>query len=398
MILLIVKIILNHILGYVKIKVESVFIERFINICISKRIFIWDIQREKSSIMYANIGIKDFKRLKNVAKKTKSKVSIEEKSGIPFLLHRYRKRKNFFILCSIILISLVAMSRFVWNIEIEGLQTISEEEFMQELNDYGLKIGTRKSLIDSNSIINKMRLTRDDISWMGIDIKGTNIIIKIKEKEKAPIVINKSDYCNIVSNKTGLITKINVQDGTKAVEIGDMVKEGDVLVLGLLEGKFSGETRYVHAIADVDAKVWYSKKEKFYYNQDIRKETGQIENKYSIKFNNFKINFTKTLSKFQNYDTICKSKKILLFPNFYLPIEIVKKTNIEYKKISKTFTEEELIEIATEKLEIEIEAEIENKDNIINKQINVDKQEEYVEVEIIYEVIEKIGIEEKIIL
>ena len=233
---------------------------------------------------------------------------------------------------------------------------------------------------------------------MGIDIKGTNIIIKIKEKEKAPIVINKSDYCNIVSNKTGLITKINVQDGTKAVEIGDMVKEGDVLVLGLLEGKFSGETRYVHAIADVEAKVWYSKKEKFYYNQDIRKETGQIENKYSIKFNNFKINFTKTLSKFQNYDTICKSKKILLFPNFYLPIEIVKKTNIEYKKISKTFTEEELIEIATEKLEIEIEAEIENKDNIINKQINVDKQEEYVEVEIIYEVIEKIGIEEKIIL
>lgn len=398
MILLIVKIILNHILGYVKIKVKSVFIERFINICISKRIFIWDIQREKSSIMYANIGIKDFKRLKNVAKKTKSKVSIEGKYGIPFLLHRYRKRKNFFILCSIILISLVAMSRFVWNIEIEGLQTIPKEEFMQELNDYGLKIGTRKSLIDSNSIINKMRLTRDDISWMGIDIKGTNIIIKIKEKEKAPIVINKSDYCNIVSNKTGLITKINVQDGTKAVEIGDMVKEGDVLVLGLLEGKFSGETRYVHAIADVEAKVWYSKKEKFYYNQDIRKETGQIENKYSIKFNNFKINFTKTLSKFQNYDTICKSKKILLFPNFYLPIEIVKKTNIEYKKISKTFTEEELIEIATEKLEIEIEAEIENKDNIINKQINVDKQEEYVEVEIIYEVIEKIGIEEKIIL
>ena len=42
--------------------------------------------------------------------------------------------------------------------------------------------------------------------------------------------------------------------------------------------------------------------------------------------------------------------------------------------------------------------DFENKDNIINKQINVDKQEEYVEVEIIYEVIEKIGIEEKIIL
>lgn len=67
------KILLNYILGYVNIKVEGFFIERFINICISKKILLWNIKRKKSTIMYANIGINDYKKLKPIAKKQKAK-------------------------------------------------------------------------------------------------------------------------------------------------------------------------------------------------------------------------------------------------------------------------------------------------------------------------------------
>ena len=109
-----------------------------------------------------------------------------------------------------------------------------------------------------------------------------------------------------------------------------------------MEGKYTG-IRFVHSSASIDAKVWYSKKEKFYYNQEIKVPTGATEEKFSLNFNNFKINFYKTLSKFQNYDTINERKKIMLFSNFYLPIEIVKSTNFEYEKKEVTYTEEELV-------------------------------------------------------
>ena len=79
---------LNNIMGYVNIKVESYFIERFINICISKKIFLWNIKRKKSTILYANISIKDYKRLKEIVRKTKSKVKIENKKGLPFIIHK----------------------------------------------------------------------------------------------------------------------------------------------------------------------------------------------------------------------------------------------------------------------------------------------------------------------
>ena len=71
---MLLKIILNYILGYVRIKVESMFIERFINMCMSKKIFLWNMKREKSTILYSNISIRDYKRIREISKKTKSQI------------------------------------------------------------------------------------------------------------------------------------------------------------------------------------------------------------------------------------------------------------------------------------------------------------------------------------
>ena len=59
------KIILNYILGYVNILVEGYFVEKFINICNKQKIFLWNLKRSKTTIIYANVSIKDFKKLNN---------------------------------------------------------------------------------------------------------------------------------------------------------------------------------------------------------------------------------------------------------------------------------------------------------------------------------------------
>lgn len=86
-----------------------------------------------------------------------------------------------------------------------------------------------------------------------------------------------------------------------------------------------------------------------------------------------------------------------MFSNFYLPIEFKKTTNYEYCEKSVTYTEEELTDITVSKLEEELNSEIKDTNKIVNKQVNTYKNEGYIEVEVIYEVIEKIGTEEKII-
>lgn len=391
-----VKIIWNYLLGYLNITVEGCFIERFINICTSKNIYLWNSNREKSTILCTNISIEDFRKIKNVAKKTQCRIKINTKKGIPFLFHRYKKRKIFFILLILIVALMLVSSQFVWNIEVRGNEKISTEEIIEELNKSGLVTGKNKANINMNEVINNVRLDRADIAWIGIDVKGTNAIVEVVEAEEKPNIVDYNDYCNIISEKEGIITKINVQNGTPMVKPGDIVRNGTILVGGWLEGKYTG-IRYVHSIADIEAKVWYSLSKKETYEQEIKLQTGESEKKYSIKINNFKINLYKTLSNFENYDTISESNKIKLFSNFYLPIELTKITNYEVKKENKTYTQEELKNKIQQELEEELNKKIDNNETIVNKQVNTKDSQNNIEVELVYEVLEKIGTEEKII-
>ena len=296
----------------------------------------------------------------------------------------------------LIIISIIISSNFIWNIQIETEDNVEFENIEQDLEEAGLKIGKAKSKIDTKEIINKIRLKRDDIAWIGIEQKGTNAIVKIVKADEKPEIIDDDEYCNIISNKSGVITKINVQNGTAAVKVGDTVKEGTTLINGWLEGQYTG-IRYVHAKGEIEAKVWYTKSTTIPYNATETSETGETENNYSIKINNFEINFPKGVSKFEFYDTIREEKKIKLFSDFYLPISIIKTTNKELKKENKTYTAEEAKNLGIEQLEEELLQEIEDKNKIVNKNINAYENRDSIEIEVTYEVLETIGTNEKIV-
>ncbi len=391
-----IKIILNYIIGYLRISIEGYYIERFINICKNNKIAIWNLKRDKEINLEFNIGVRDFKEICKIAKKTRCKLKSERKKGLPFLLHRYKKRKIFILLLIIIVALIMLSSNFVWNVEISEENNNVLENIEQDLKEAGLETGKLKSKIDTKEIINKIRLKREDIAWMGIELKGTNAIVKLVKAEEKPEIINEEEYCNIVSDKEGIITKINAQSGTANVKVGDTIKQGDVLINGWMEGKYTG-IRYVHAKGEIEAKVWYTKHKKILYNTTERKETGNVEEKYQIKFNNFKINLYKTLSKFEIYDTIETENKFKLFSDFYLPISINKITNKEVEEVQKKYSLEEAKNIGIQELEEELDKEIEDKDKIVNKNINTYENEDGVDVYVTYEVLENIGTNEKIV-
>lgn len=392
---MIFRIILNYILGFVNITVEGFFVERFINNCINNKIFLWGIKRKNSTLLTLNVNIKDFKKIRNISKKTKCKVNINSKKGLPILIHRYRKRKLLIILIIPIVLAIIISSRFIWNIEVVGVENINPEEIISVLGEEGVLIGKRKSSIDSKKVINNIRLKRDDISWMSLDMKGTNIIVTIIEAEKKPNIINKEEYCNIVAQQKGVITKITADNGTAVVKPGDIVEKGDILIGGYMEGKFT-DTRYVHAKGKIEAKVWYTKNIKSDFTREVSKETGNKKDVYSINMNNFKINLYKTLPNFENYDTISETNKIKLFKNFYLPIEINKTTYVEKKTDKITYGKEELKEILINELEKEFEDEKMDELDITNKIVNVYEIENGLELEMTYEVKSTIGVEEKL--
>lgn len=184
--------------------------------------------------------------------------------------------------------------------------------------------------------------------------------------------------------------------GRANVKVGDTVNVGDALINGWMEGKYTG-IRYVHAKGEVQAKVWHTKNMKILYNSIERLETGNEESKYAIKFNNFVINFSKKLSKFEIYDTIENENKMKLFSHFYLPISIIKTTYKEIEEKQKKYEIEEAKNLGILKLKEELDKEIENKETIVGENINTYEKDDGVEIFITYEVLENIGTKEKIV-
>lgn len=160
------KILLNYILGYVNIEVEGFFVERFTNICMSKNIPIWKIIKNKSTIMHARLGVHDYKEATKIAKQTKCKIRIKSKKGLPFLFNKYKKRKIFVALLFSIIIGIIIISNYIWNIEVSGTEKINNREIIELVNREGLSIGKNKRKINTKDIINKIRLERKDIAWV----------------------------------------------------------------------------------------------------------------------------------------------------------------------------------------------------------------------------------------
>lgn len=395
--MIVLKYIYMFFTGFIYVNVEGFFIERFLNICRNKKIFIQNLHRENSTYIKMKILKSDFKEVARTAKKTKCKIKIEKKSGMPFIINRYRKRKIFAVAIIVIAIFIFGLTRFIWNIEIVGNKNIEKAEIINLVNNYGIKVGCLKNNVDVEKISNLIRLERDDLSWIGITIKGTNAIVTIEEATEAPKIIDKTEVCNVVASKSAVISKIVVQNGTARVNVGDKVEEGDLLVEGIMESELT-DSRNVHAEADVFGKYFYEKEKKEQFVQNETIETGKQEKKTEICINNFKINFNKGVSKFKNYDTICTNKKLKLFSNFYFPIEIKKLKNIELENCIKNYTPEELKEKITNELEEELEKEYEiskYEDKYKKRSIDVKNEDDGLRVKIVYEIQENIGIEKK---
>ena len=390
-----IGVLIRLIFGYVRIEVEGYYIERFINICTNRKILIWNLKREKNVKLYLNIGISDFKKLSEIARKTKCRVKILKKRGIPFLLNRYKKRKIFGMLLIVMSILIYISSGYIWNIDIKIQDDLEISGINEELEILGLKPGTKKSKINTDDIISKLRLERSDISWIGIDIEGTNAIVKIVKADEPPTIVNNKEYSNIIAKKDGIITKITARNGTAKVSVGDTVQKGTVLIEGVMEGKYT-ESRKVHSLGDVQAKVWYTESEKVYFKQTKRNKTGMEEVKYEINFNGYKLKLYHRVSKFDLYDTEKETRNLKLDENFYLPIGITKITNKEEYEEQKQYNLEELKDIAVESLSEKIEKNIENKENICEKIIKTEENAEYLEVFMTYEVLESIGEDQKV--
>lgn len=351
------KKLVKYILGYYLLILKGAGADRLINICNMNEIKIWNITKNEDALTLCAYR-KDYKRILGFAEKTETDIDIMLDKGIPFLLHKYRKRKCFLIGFLIFIFLVWKYTTFVWDINIEGEGYYSFEEIEKRIKENYVPIGSKVSGINCKWLEDALRQDYPEISWISCELKGTQLNVTLTETIRDDTISERNVPCNIVASEDCIVTEILVKNGMAVVEVGDEVKKGDILITGVVniynEYDELIETNYVPASGFVYGQIKRSYEDEFNMNHYIKNYTENKKTYYSffIKENIFEP--FKHENSFVNYDVITDYKKVKIFDTFYIPFAYQKTTISEYEPKLSTYTDKEAEEKAKNKLQVYI--------------------------------------------
>ena len=77
---------------------------------------------------------------------------MKRKVGIPFIIHRYRRRWGLAVGAIFLVLCLSLLSTRIWLIDVSGNSTVTDEEIIECVKEAGLFIGSRKAKLNPPQI------------------------------------------------------------------------------------------------------------------------------------------------------------------------------------------------------------------------------------------------------
>ncbi|WP_350342489.1 sporulation protein YqfD [Proteinivorax tanatarense] len=380
---------LNLYKGYLVIEVFGKFTEKFLNMAITRKIYLWDVKRHNDSITL-KIGLDGYKSLWPVCRKTGCRMRIKEKKGLPFKLNKLRKRKVFAFGILFFIIVLYISSQFVLFVDVKGIEEIDEREFKDFLDMQNLKRGAFQPLLDIDKVEYEILINYPQIAWTSIETQGTRMVVHLVEKD----IPKEYDYSptNIVAEKDGLITNLLVLSGDSLVEEGDIVTKGELIISGELYNEDTRTHMLVRSLGIVEAKVWYHATGEAYKKEKaLQKTDEQVKIQYLNLFNlNIRVPSRQKYNLGDYHDKVITTQP-LAWRGLEFPVSLTSKTYTNYVSADVSYNEEDMVDLAIKrgynqaKQMVPKDVEIENKVIQINE-----RSKERVEVEIVLETIEDI--------
>lgn len=319
------------------------------------KINIYNIRYQKKSIIL-KINHKDLEKI-NKFYDTK----IINLYGVSKIKEYSKKNKIPILYFFIIILLIFLFTRITIDIEIITQNSKLHSYLQNELYKNDI---SKYSIIKNNNKLNKIKEkilkdSKDSIEWLNIKRVGMKYIINVEQKiEKNKI--KSETYCNIISTKNALISKIITHKGEEKVDINDSVKKGDVLISGDI--KFNEQTKkQVCADGIVYGKTWYTItiSTPIKYEKIIKK--NKIRYNVLIKKNNHKYKIFKPRLK----EYIEQNKKII---NIF-GLEIYLQKEIMISKSTQKYNNDELEKNIETKIKETLKHTLKGKYKIIERKV-----------------------------
>ncbi len=226
---------------------------RLLNVIKARNINVWGIRKTADDKMVFKVGLLGYKKITEL--KEYYKIEVIKEVGVPSFFKKHKKRWGFLIGAAIFVSGLFFMNSFIWNINVYGVENLSEQEILKELALKNIKIGETVYNIDKVKAELEIQIKYPQIKWLQIETKGTTVNVYLKESsQKSEERVPEEEPCDIVAKKDGVIKFAAAYNGIPVVEAGQSVSKGDILIKGEYLTEMQNE-RKVHASGVVMAET-----------------------------------------------------------------------------------------------------------------------------------------------
>ncbi len=264
--------------GYVIIELFDKKIYEFINLLTDNGITVRNVDGNTLSLTKA-----DFKYVSELANRFGYEFKAVNEYG---LVSTLSKRSCWFFITAFLIFALFMYmsSGYVWTVEIEGCSEEVAKKVMEAADGIGLRRGVRKkNLPTHNEMKDAILYSTDELYWAWVYLDGTCARISVREETEKPKIPEIGKSCNIVASRDGYITYISAENGRKLYTPGTWVKEGDILISGVMRESEKNPAYTVAAEGEVIAQTVYTKSCKYPLYKSYTKDTGYERTVYSLR-------------------------------------------------------------------------------------------------------------------
>lgn len=246
-----------YLTGYVLLAVDGLNPERLLNLALHRGVVLWDVRYRGKERLFLKARARDVFALRHIAKAAGCRLRLVAKRGCPFVWARLRRRRSFLAGLVFFIFSLYLAASFIWTVEVrlpEQARYNSEEQVRRQAAALGLRPGAWRPGLDPNALAAELARRLPNASWVGVRFAGVRATIEVVERvlPAAPL-----RAAHIVAAKDGVVEEVLVWRGEARVKPGDVVRQGQILISGLITPAPGQGTTLVAAEGRITARVWY---------------------------------------------------------------------------------------------------------------------------------------------
>ncbi|WP_019227105.1 sporulation protein YqfD [Sedimentibacter sp. B4] len=284
--------------GYVLVRLKDANFEKIMNLLRKKGIVMWDIEKKNDEIKF-KISYDDYRKYQDIIKETKMETI--KKKGFALNLRKIKVRKGFVAGIFILSICLYLLSSLVWNVEVIGTNNLTAKKIKLVLEENEIKVPVSQGSLETKSIETMLYKNFDNFKFVEVYVEGSNLIIFVKEKNIEPAEFKNNEPSSIVSKKNAIISKVIAKSGQPVVKEGDVVYEGQTLIMGIIKNKNSEEFVMVPSDGIIYAKTYYNFEMKEEKIRDVNISTDSSKVRFFLKINGKNVKIIGDKAPYENY-------------------------------------------------------------------------------------------------